>query len=104
MPAWRCRVRFDTLRRHRMSALLERGHRRVRRAGVSSADVVGATGQTLQAGVFAITNNLAVPQTVSSVTIAFSHPALFSSATLKPLSPNFARFDINGPTTAPPTA
>ena len=102
-----------------MSAILERGHRRVRRAGVASAAIVvivvliaalpstrlaradngpgltvsiispanggGAPGQTLQAGVFAITNNLAVPQTVSSVTIAFSHPALFSSATLKPL-------------------
>ena len=102
-----------------MSAILERGHRRVRRAGVASAAIVvvvvliaalpstrlaradnglgltvsivspanggGAPGQTLQAGVFAITNNLAVPQTVSSVAIAFSHPALFSSATLKPL-------------------
>jgi hypothetical protein len=102
-----------------MSAILERGHRRVRRAGVASAAIVvivvliaalpstrlaradngpgltvsiispanggGAPGQTLQAGVFAITNNLSVPQTVSSVTIAFSHPALFSSATLKPL-------------------
>jgi hypothetical protein len=102
-----------------MSAILERGHRRVRRAGVASAAIVvivvliaalpstrlaradngpgltvsivspanggGAPGQTLQAGVFAITNNLAIPQTVSSVTIAFSHPALFSSATLKPL-------------------
>ncbi len=121
-----------------MSAILERGHRRVRRAGVASAAIVvvvvliaalpstrlaradngpgltvsivspanggGAPGQTLQAGVFAITNNLAVPQTVSSVTIAFSHPALFSSATLKPLSPNFVRFDVNGPPPAPPTA
>jgi hypothetical protein len=71
---------------------------------ISPANGGGAPGQTLQAGVFAITNNLAVPQTVSSVTIAFSHPALFSSATLKPLSPNFARFDVNGPPPSPPTA
>ena len=71
---------------------------------VSPANGGGAPGQTLQAGVFAITNNLAVPQTVSSVTIAFSHPALFSSATLKPLSPNLARFDVNGPPPGPPTA
>jgi hypothetical protein len=71
---------------------------------ISPANGGGAPGQTLQAGVFAITNNLAVPQTVSSVMIAFSHPALFSSATLKPLSPNFARFDVNGPPPSPPTA
>jgi hypothetical protein len=71
---------------------------------ISPANGGGAPGQTLQAGVFAITNNLAVPQTVSSVTIAFSHPALFSSATLIPLSPNFARFDSHGPPPSPPTA
>ena len=120
-----------------MSAILEQGHRRVRRAGVASAAIVvvvlgiaaaarlaraqaisqhdvagpgltvsiispanggGAPGQTLQAGVFAITNNLTVPQTINSATIAFSDPALFSSATLNDTS---ARFDVNGPPPGP---
>jgi hypothetical protein len=73
---------------------------------ISPANGGGAPGQTLQAGVFAITNDVGDPLTINSVTIAFSHPALFSSATLKPLNLNdtSARFDVNGPPPAPPTA
>jgi hypothetical protein len=65
---------------------------------ISPANGGGAPGQTLQAGVFAITNNLTVPQTINSATIAFSDPALFSSATLNDTS---ARFDVNGPPPGP---
>ena len=120
-----------------MSAILEHGHRGVRRAAIASAAIVaavvvvaaaasltraqstsqhdvagpgltvsiispangaGAPGQTLQAGVFAITNNVGDPLTINSITIAFSMPSLFSSATLKNTS---ARFDINGPPPGP---
>ena len=127
-----------------MSAILEHGHRGVRRAGVASAAIVvvvvlvsalpptrlvraqgavsrtlvngpgltvsiispanggGAPGQTLQAGVFAITNNVDAPLTINSVTIAFSHPSMFSSATLKPLNPTpFS--PIRRPTVRPPS-
>ena len=70
---------------------------------ISPANGGGAPGQTLQAGVFAITNDVGDPLTINSVTIAFSHPALFSSATLKPLNLNdtSARFDVNGPPPGP---
>ena len=78
---------------------------------ISPANGGGAPGQTLQAGVFALTNNLDVPLTINSVTIAFSRPSLFSSATLKPLSPNGAssQHDVNVsppgfPTASPPVA
>jgi hypothetical protein len=58
---------------------------------ISPANGGGAPGQTLQAGVLAITNNLAVPQTVSSVMIAFSHPALFSSRDIEASHNNSSR-------------
>jgi hypothetical protein len=74
---------------------------------VSRANGGGAPGQTLQAGVFAVTNNLNITQTVNSITvnsitIAFSNPSMFSSATLTPPA---ARFDVNNNTgsPAPPT-
>jgi hypothetical protein len=49
---------------------------------ISPANGGGAAGQTLEAGVFAITNNTDTTQPLRSVTIAFSNPLLFSSATL----------------------
>jgi hypothetical protein len=42
----------------------------------------GAPGQTLPDGVFAVINNLPFTATISSITITFSDPSLFSSATL----------------------
>jgi hypothetical protein len=42
----------------------------------------GAPGQTLPDGVFAVVNNLPLTATISSITITFSNPSLFSSATL----------------------
>jgi hypothetical protein len=51
---------------------------------ISPANGGGAPGQTLQAGVFAITNDSTFTQNVESVTISFSRPSLFSSAILKP--------------------
>jgi hypothetical protein len=65
---------------------------------ISPANGGGAPGQTLQAGVFAITNNLTEALTINSVTIAFSHPALFSSATVSDTS---VRFDTNSPPSGP---
>jgi hypothetical protein len=54
---------------------------------ISPANGGGTPGQTLQAGVFAVTNKLDITQTVNSVTIAFSNPSMFSSATLAPPAP-----------------
>jgi hypothetical protein len=51
---------------------------------ISPANGGGAPGQTLEARVFAITNNSTFTQNVESVTISFSRPSLFSSAILKP--------------------
>lgn len=51
-------------------------------APISPEGGSGASGQTLPAGVFAVINNLPLTQTVSSITITFSKPSLFSSATL----------------------
>lgn len=53
----------------------------------------GAPGQTLPDGVFALINNLSAPQTISSITITFSNPSLFSSATLT--GPNGASASSN---------
>ena len=69
---------------------------------ISPANGGGAPGQTLQAGVFAITNNVGAPLTINSVTIAFSHPSMFSSATLKPLIT--IAVDYNRPPPSPPAA
>jgi hypothetical protein len=65
-----------------------------------------APGQTLPSGVFAMINNLPFTQTVSSITIAFSNPSLFSSATLT--GPNGVSVSSNPPsfidTNGPPPA
>ncbi len=42
----------------------------------------GVPGQTLAAGTFTISNTSGTAETISTVTIAFSHPTVFSSATL----------------------
>ncbi len=76
---------------------------------VSPADGGVAPGQTIEAGVFSIVNNSTVLEFVSSVTISFSKPSLFSSATLNP--PAAAPLSLNafgyvvpqpGPVTASP--
>ena len=54
----------------------------VRVAIISPANGGGAAGQTLEAGAFAIVNDTPFTQSVSSVTIAFSDPSIFSSAGL----------------------
>jgi hypothetical protein len=63
---------------------------------ISPADGGAAPGQTIEAGVFSITNSSPALDFVRSVTISFSKPSLFSSATLNP--------PAAGPTpsTAPP--
>ena len=85
---------------------------------VSPADGGAAPGQTIEAGVFSIINNSTVLEFVNSVTISFSKPSLFSSATLNPPAagpppstvppPNFHFIDgvpQPGPVTvSPPTA
>jgi len=53
----------------------------------------GAPGQTLPDGVFALINNLPFSQTISSITITFSNPSLFSSAILT--GPNGASASSN---------
>ena len=53
----------------------------------------GAPGQTLPDGVFAVVNNLPFTATISSITITFSNPSLFSSATLT--GPNGASASSN---------
>lgn len=67
---------------------------------IARANGGGAPGQTLQAGVFSVINNLNFGQSVSSVTIAFSNPSMFSSATLTP-PPSFSSYP--GGTTASPS-
>ncbi len=51
---------------------------------ISPANGGAAPGQTIEAGVFSITNTSAVVLFVGAVTISFSKPSLFSSATLSP--------------------
>jgi hypothetical protein len=51
---------------------------------ISPANGGAAPGQTIEAGVFTIINNSTVLEFVSSVTVSFSKPSLFSSATLSP--------------------
>jgi hypothetical protein len=53
----------------------------------------GTPGQTLPDGVFAVTNNLPFTATISSITITFSNPSLFSSANLT--GPNGASVSSN---------
>ncbi len=43
---------------------------------------VGAPGSTVAAGTFTITNELAVTETVASLTVSVTRPGLFSSMTL----------------------
>jgi hypothetical protein len=72
---------------------------------ISPANGGGAPGQTLQAGVFAITNNSSATQMIKSVTITFSRASLFSSASLKP--PTLAlplSQNVTGNPSAPVTA
>jgi hypothetical protein len=54
----------------------------VRVAIISPANGGGAAGQTLEAGVFAIVNDTSVTLSVPSVTVAFSDPSIFYSASL----------------------
>jgi hypothetical protein len=51
---------------------------------ISPADGGAAPGQTIEAGVFSITNTSCVVVSVDTVTVSFSKPSLFSSATLSP--------------------
>jgi hypothetical protein len=53
----------------------------------------GSPGQTLPDGVFALVNNLPLTQTINSITITFSNPSIFSSATLT--GPNGASASSN---------
>jgi hypothetical protein len=77
---------------------------------VSRANGDGAPGQTLEAGVLSIINGSSALAYVNSVTISFSNPSLFSSATLNPPAPvvESIQVDQNGarvPATAsPPTS
>jgi hypothetical protein len=63
---------------------------------ISPANGGGAPGQTIEAGVFSIINNLPVSILVGSVTISFSNASLFSSATLNPPAPVLQQLDISG--------
>ena len=72
---------------------------------ISPANGGGAPEQTLQAGVFAITNDSNATQMIRSVTIIFSRASLFSSASLKP--PTLAlplSQNVTGNPSAPVTA
>ena len=72
---------------------------------ISPADGGAAPGQTIQAGIFSMTNTSSVEVFVGAVTVSFSIPSLFSSATLSPPATVVARdisgqHDLGGVTTA----
>lgn len=68
----------------------------LRVAIISPANGGGAAGQSIEAGAFAIVNGTSVTQSVSSVTIAFSDPSIFSSASLIQPSSNVRSPGYNG--------
>src|SRR5215471_8666180 len=70
---------------------------------ISPANGEGAEGQTLEAGVFAITNTGDVTQIVRSISVTFSRAPLFSSATVM-TTPVSTSITPSPSTVSPPAA